>query len=352
MKRIIIVGIVVFIVVTFLITYRVRFTETAVVTTFGRATETPRKEPGLGFIVPYVQSVVKYDQRARYLESKPETQQTKDSRQVVVTAYLTWKVTDAKLFFQKFSGAGDRASNHYRQAERMLSDKLRSAMGEISQFQFDELASATDAGSKLGVCEERILKFMAGAGADSLHETTGITPVSVGIIGMELPEETSGKVFERMQANRSRIANDAISQGRAIAETIRSTARTDASIIVQFAESRAQLIRAEGDREAQKFFDQLKQEPELAVFIRNMEVMKDAFATSRVTLMIPGGPNGWPGFQLFQPGAMEELKSGKLPAFDPSRVPQTAPGARGGVDAGEKEKALASEPAAGEGDKR
>lgn len=317
MKRFIIVGIVVFVVLAYLVTYRVRFTETAVKTTFGEASEQPIKEPGLKFIVPYVQNVVKYDKRARYLESRPETVQTKDARQVVITTYLTWQVTDPKKFFQVFSHNGERAINHYRGAERVLSERLRGAMGEVSQFRFDELVSTSPAGSRLAECEKRILDYIGGSEADSLAANYGATPVSVGIMGMELPQETTSKVFEAMQTNRGRIANDAIAQGSARAQTIRSTAENDARTILQFAESRAARIRAEGEREAQKYIEQLQKEPELAVFIRNMELMKDAFGNNRVTLLIPGGPNGWPGFQLFQPSFMEELKSGKLAPFAP-----------------------------------
>jgi membrane protease subunit HflC len=340
-KRFIIVGIVIFIVLAYLVTYRVRFTETAVKTTFGEASQQAIDEPGLRFIVPYVQDVVKYDKRARYLESRPETVQTKDARQVVVTAYLTWKVEDPKKFFQVFSHNGERAVNHYRGAERVLSDRLRGAMGQISQFRFDELVSSSSGGSRLADCEKQMLAYIAGTEADSLTTNYGATPVSVGIVGMELPQETTSKVFEAMQTNRKRIANDAIAQGRARAQTIRSTAENDARTILQFAESRAARIRAEGIREAQKYIEQLQKEPELAVFIRNMELMKDAFGNNRVTLLIPGGPNGWPGFQLFQPSFMDELKSGKLPSFMPPGPGQL----RGALER------APAEPGAGSGEK-
>jgi modulator of FtsH protease HflC len=327
-KRFIIVAIVVFLVLAYLVTYRVRFTETAVKTTFGQASAEPDDQPGLKFIIPYVQNVVKYDKRARYLESKPETVQTRDARQVVVTAYVTWKVTKPKLFYQSFVGFGERASNHYRGAERILSEKLRAAMGEISQFDFDELLSTSATGSKLGDCEAKILAHLRGTASgepltESLADRYGVEPVSVGIIGMELPEETTAKVFDAMQANRSRIANDAISQGKAIAATIRNTAEQDRRKILEFAGNRAQRIRAEGDVEAAKFQKMLDKKPELAVFIRNMELMKEAFANNRVTIMLPAGPRGWPGLELFQPSFMNELKTGKLSGFDTNRVPTT-----------------------------
>lgn len=362
MKRFIIVAIIVIIVLAYLVTYRVRFTETAVKTTFGQASSQPVDEPGLKFIIPYVQNVVKYDKRARYLESRPETVQTRDARQVVITSYVTWRVSDPKLFFQKFSNKGERPSSHYKGAEGVLSDQLRSAMGQVSQFRFDELLSNSDAGSRLGECEQKILAALEGTSGASAAEVApgahndetleskyGIKPVAVGIIGMELPEETTARVFDAMQANRSRIANDEVSQGKAIAATIRSTAESDAKTILQFAENRAQVIRAKGDAEAQRFQQELSKQPELAVFIRNMDLMKEAFGNNRVTLMLPAGPRGWPGFELFQPSFMDELKTGKLTPFDMRRVP--APPAKTG-NAGDAAPAGGDPNATAQGTKR
>lgn len=343
MKRFIIVAFIVFCVVAYMVTYRVLFTETAVETTFGQASDQPITEPGLQFIVPYVQNVVKYDKRPRYLESKPETVQTSDENQVVITSYLVWKVSDPKLFFQRFSGNGAREANHYRGAERVLNDKLRSAMGEISRYRFDELLSTSHEGSKLEECEKKLLDYLTGTtGAESLPEKYGIEPVAVGIIGMELPEENTSVVFETMKTNRAAIANDAISQGNAIAETIRSTAKQDARTIVEFAQSRASAIRAEGIAEAAKYQEQLQKHPELAVFIRNMELMKETLGNNRVTIMLPVGPRGWPGFELFQPSFMDQLKSGKLNPFPKNRVP--TPGSlEGGAIRSDDEKSAAVE---------
>ena len=76
--------------VLFMVTFSVRFTEAAVVTTFGKASETSvvnqdGDEAGLYFKWPYpVQSVTKYDRRVRILESRSETQLTADDRPIIV----------------------------------------------------------------------------------------------------------------------------------------------------------------------------------------------------------------------------------------------------------------------------
>src|SRR5688500_4082532 len=122
-------------------TYTVRFTENAVLTTFGKAGENAQKtQPGLKFKWPDpIQSVTKYDTRSGFRQTQSETQQTADSRQLVVEAFCTWKVADPLLFFQRFSNAGDRSADHYRKAEEVLRGSLRSAMGETSKYRMDEL---------------------------------------------------------------------------------------------------------------------------------------------------------------------------------------------------------------------
>src|SRR5690242_2525942 len=95
--------------------YTVRFTETAVLTTFGKADDQAiKKNPGLYFKWPDpIQSVTKYDTRARFLQTQSETQQTADSRQLVVEAFCTWKVDNPLQFFKKFSNKGARPEDHY-----------------------------------------------------------------------------------------------------------------------------------------------------------------------------------------------------------------------------------------------
>lgn len=324
MRRVIIIVLVLFVAVAYMATYTVRFTENAVVTTFGKAGDNAVKtEPGLKLTIPYVQQVAKYDSRVRYLESRPETQQTADSRQIVVTSFVTWKVNNPKLFFQTFSGAGERAANHYRKAEDTVGQQLRSAMQELSKFRFDQLLSAQPGGSSLEDAESRILIRLKTDenGKDSSLLAAGIQPVSVGIINIELPEETTKEVFKAMQQNRARIAEATASQGRAMAETIRKRAEIDAARIMTFAERRAQMIRSRGDVEAQKYLRQLGEEPELAIFLKNMDFWRDSFA-DRTTLVIPtGGPAAWPGFELFGPDSMKTLGGGRVPRIKPPEAP-------------------------------
>ncbi len=296
----------------FTFSYTVRFTEAAVVTTFGRAGEGAiQMEPGLKFKWPYpIQSVTKYDRRLRLLQTRSATQQTADDSQIVVEAFATWRVSDPLKFFQRFSNAGQRAVDHFRQAEDILRTTLTSALGETSKFSMEELFSPTPGSSQLADLEQRVMDALTlgPEGVRSLDEY-GIEVTMVGINRVVLPEQTTTKVIERMGANRDRLKQELESQGTARATAIRAQAEADARKIREFAQRRAAEIRARGEFEAQEFLAQQNTNADLAVFLQNIELMKNAMA-KRFTLVLSASDYG---LGLFTPDALANTPPGQIP---------------------------------------
>lgn len=300
------------ILLAYLCTFSVRFTDTAVLTTFGKAGEGAIKsEPGLYFKFPYpAQSVTKYDTRVRYLQTRSETQQTADNRQLIVEAFATWRVSDPLKFFQRFSNAGDRAVDHYTKAEEILRGNLRSALGATSRFGMEQLFSANAESGRLPELEKAVFDSLTTADPSGVSlGDYGITVQDVGISRIVLPEATTQAVNERMAANRDRLAQELQSQGDSIAAAIRSKAEADAQRITAFAERRAQEIRTRGDLEAADFLKQMDANPELAVYLNNVNFMRDALS-KRTTLIVP---TSMPGFSLMRPDALDGLKAGDIP---------------------------------------
>ncbi|MBL8764467.1 MAG: hypothetical protein JNM07_09390 [Phycisphaerae bacterium] len=307
--RIVISLLIVVAVVGFMTTYTVRFTETAVVTTFGKADATSVKtEPGWQFKLPYpIQSVTRYDRRARFLETRPETQQTADSRQLVVTAFLTWQVRDPLVFYQRFSNAGATPSSHYAEAEKIIRSKLRGALSAVAKFPMGELVSSDATKSKLAQLETNVLSQIAAPGeGGSRLEDYGVAALAVGISSIKLPEDTTKEVFTRMGATRDTIAARATSIGASEADAIRSRAKDEARKIMAFAERRAQEIRAQGEIEAAQYLQQMSADQDLAVFLKNIEFMREAFGKT-TTLVLP---TSMPGMGLFKGDASGSVTSG------------------------------------------
>lgn len=301
-------------IVAFAFSYTVRFTESAVVTTFGRAGENAViTEPGLKFKWPYpIQSVTKYDNRMRVLQTRSQTQVTAEDSQVIVEAFATWRVSNPLVFFQRFSGSGSRAEDHFRQAEDILRTTLRSAMGEISKYRLDELFTDDASASKFAELEQRVFaEVLAGTGVDA-EEGLGDYGIEVAMVGINqvvLPENTTSKVIDRMGSVRNNLAGSLESQGDARANAIRARADADAEKIKAFAQRRADEIRAKGELEAAEYLAQQTAEPELAIFLQQIEMMRDAMA-KRFTLVLSASDFG---LGLFSPSAVEGLNAGELP---------------------------------------
>ncbi len=293
-------------------TYTVRFTEAAVLTTFGSAGAGAEKTvPGLKFKWPDpIQSVTKYDTRARFLQTQSQTQQTADSKQIVVESFCTWRVKNPLKFFQRFSNAGDHASDHYHKAEEVLRGNLRSALGEVSKFQLKELFTTDAKAGKLADLENQILAAIktASAGQASVDDY-GVEIVTVGVNRVVLPEETTKAVFESMKSERKTLIADLESRGNSAAEAIRSAAEANAKRIEDFANGLAAEIRKKGDEEALPYVMQMREAPELAIFLKNMELIRESLA-KRITLIFS---TSMPGMELFSPGAMSSPRSSGVP---------------------------------------
>ena len=308
---------VVLIVAVFMLTFTVRFTEVGVVTTFGKAdADSIVTTSGLKIRWPYpIQNVTLYDTRSRFIRAQNEQQQTADRRQVIVQSFLLWRVSDPLKFYQRFSGESAEAREHYRVADNLLRSLLRASMSEIGAYRIDELFTPEPGASKLPELEQAILdRLTATSGRDvggASLDDYGVEVALVGITRITFPEEATKDVFERMKATRQRIASEAVSEGAAQAFKIQTDADSDAGIIREFARTRADEIRSEGDLESAQYLKALAVDQELAVFIENIRFMKNLFA-KRTTLVLP---TSTPGMKIFDPEAMQSLGSGEIPSM-------------------------------------
>ncbi len=331
----IVAGLVLLALLSFSMAFTVRFTESAVKTTFGSAGPNDViTQPGLRFKWPYpIQSVTRYDTRLRVLQVKLEQVQTADNRQIAVEAYCTWRVKDPLKFFQKFSNVGDRAEDHYKEAEKPLSGNLRQAVGLVSRFTLGELFSVGQTDTKMADLEQQMLNsFRASVVEEGGSDTSGakggllaaygIEVVDLGITRVLLPEETTKSVFDRMKATREGDAKAIESQGLAQAQAIRSKAKADADRITAFAERLAQDIRVQGDLAAAPYLAAQNEHADLAVFLRSIRFMEEVKSSS-FTLVFSGDT---PGMGIFDPGVLNSLKPGQIPSFNTPAVVKPANG--------------------------
>lgn len=305
-------------IVLFSASFTVRFTETAVKTRFGSANENSIiTEPGFKWKLPYpFESVTKYDTRIRMVETRSETVQTADDFQIIVESYLSYKVADPLKFFRSFSNAGERAIDHFNKAENdVLRDLLRSALGETSTYKMSDLFASQSGASVIPLLEQQLFDLLVsgGNGGQPLSDY-GILITSVGIDRIVLPEETTSAVINRMGANRDRLAERYESEGRSQARAIRAEAISNADRIRAFAQRRADEILAKGEAEAAPYLAQQNINPDLAVFIQNIKLMREAMS-KKFTLIFSTSDYG---MQLFDPDILKQSQGNlPIPSQDP-----------------------------------
>lgn len=276
--------------VIMMVTYTVDFTQKAVITTFGKAGENAVIDsPGLKWKMPSpLQSVTVYDTRARTLDARAETQNTADGRQIIVESFMVWSIDDPLVFFRKFGSSGSDARAHFRNAETTLASVLRSEMSkQVPRFAFSDLFVSSDSPSRLPELETAMRDSMQTEASEY-----GVKITLAGVKRIQLPQNTTKSVFDRMAAERQKAAGAYENAGRAEAEAIRTAAEKDASRIRSFAETLAAEIRNKGDLEAAQFIAVQNEDPELAVFLAQVRFFREAMA-KKVTMVVTPDMLGW-----------------------------------------------------------
>ena len=135
----------------------------------------------------------------------------------------------------------------------------------------------------------------------------GIEVVGVGINSLGVPPSITEQVYDRMIAERKKLATQEISQGQAEAKKIRIEAETYRDKKLAEAEAQALRIRAEGDAAAVKSYEVFARNPELAEFIRKMEALR-TIIRGKTTIIFN---TDTPPFDLLKPNAAELVPGNK-----------------------------------------
>lgn len=266
----------------YMFAFQVRYDEVAVLTTFDRAeapvadetgevrSESLKTEPGLYFKLPWpIQKVYKYPRKIQLLEDRLEELQTADRNAIIVRTYVTWRIEDPYTFF--------RAIGSVAEAEEQLEPLMRSLRGVIGSYNFSDLVNNNPERLKLREIEQAATEALRQQLA-SIDPGYGISIEQVGIQRIVLPEQTTTAVFDRMRTAREALAERTLAEGRAAAATMTEEAQAAQQIILDFAQRRAEAIRAEGDREAATYLADFNQNQDLAIFLRQIEALKQMLA--------------------------------------------------------------------------
>ncbi len=197
-------------------------------------------EPGLHIKVPFVDMVRIFDTRIQTVDIKSSRIVTKEKKDVIVDYYVKWKINNLEDYFKATSGNKFKAETLL---EQQLNTSLRAQFGK-------RMIADVISGERDDVMD--VLKEKAQQQASQL----GIHVLDVRIKGIELPENTSNAIYQRMRADMQKIANRHRADGQAEAEAIQANADAKVTVILAKAKSEGQLIRAKGQSKAAAIYSQ------------------------------------------------------------------------------------------------
>ncbi|HRF54820.1 MAG TPA: protease modulator HflC [Aquimonas sp.] len=244
--------------------YKVDESNVAIRFQFGRVVETDIG-PGLHFKVPLVQTVLAFDRRILSLDSQPERYLTFEKKDVNVDFFVKWQIDNVRSFYTATGGIEAQAMQRLRP---IVTEVIRN---EIAQRKLQDVVSG-----ERGTLAERFVEQ-----ANLRLQNLGIKVVDVRIKRIDLPEDSEviASVFQRMRAERKKVANQLRAEGEEISETIRSDADRQRVVLVAEAERDAQRLRGEGDAQAAALFaEAFGKDKDFYSFYRSLEAYRSAFA--------------------------------------------------------------------------
>lgn len=233
-----------------------------------------KEEPGLGFKIPFIQEVVRYDDRILSLDTQPTEVTPSDDRRLVVDAFARYRINDVVQFRQAVGVGGVRAAED--RLEGILNAQIRAVLGS------DGVTSNTILSEDRSVLTSRIT-----AQARERAMPLGIEVLDVRLKQTNLPAQNLDATFARMRAEREREAADEIARGEEAAQRVRAQADRTVVELTSDARREAEITRGEADAQRNGIFAQaFSQDPGFFEFYRSMTAYERALKGSNSTMVI------------------------------------------------------------------
>ena len=232
-------------------------------------------EPGLSYKIPLIDSVIGIDKRILDLENPAQEVFASDQKRLVVDAFARYRIVDPLKFYQavgSVEGADSRLSS-------LLNSALRRVLAEAELIQ---------------VVRDQREQLMARVREqlDSEAKAFGISVVDVRIRRADLPTENSQAVYQRMQTERQRQAQEFRSKGTQEAQEIRAKADRDVTVLLAEAQSKGEQVRGEGDAERNRIFaEAFGQDPEFFSFYRSMQAYEAGLRANDTRMLLKPDSN-------------------------------------------------------------
>jgi len=245
--------------------------ERAVLLRFGEVVRA-NIQPGLHFKIPIVNQVRIFDGRLLTLDATPQRYLTLEKKALIVDSYLKWRVADVQKYYTATSGDAEIAA---RLLQSRVDTGLRNQFGERT---LHEVVSGE---------RDELMTELTNDLNKITQQELGVEVLDIRVKGIDLPDQVSDSVFNRMASEREREAREHRAKGAEIAEGISADADRQKVVLEADAYRKAELIRGEGDAEAAAIYaEAFNKNPEFYSFYRSINAYKQTFANKNDLMVI------------------------------------------------------------------
>jgi membrane protease subunit HflC len=248
-------------VIVFSSAFTVRQTEVALKLRLGEIIRS-EYEPGLHWKMPLINNVEKFDARIQTLDAQPQRFLTIEKKDVIVDSFAKWRISNVAQFYRSTGGSREKTA-------RLLSERINTSLrDEFGKRTIKEVVSG----------ERAEIMALLTKDIDAKGAELGVEILDIRVKQIDLPPEVSESVYDRMRAERERVARDLRAQGGEAAERIRAEADRERVVIVADAYKEAEQLRGEGDAKAAEIYaNAFNQDAEFYSFYRSLNAYKTSF---------------------------------------------------------------------------
>ena len=262
--------------------------EQALVLQFGQVKQEIR-DPGLGFKIPFIQDVVRYEDRILGLQTQPLEVTLKDNRRLIVDAFARWRIVNLVDFREAVGPGGVEAAQ--ARLDRIVSAAIREVLGSVN-------SGGVLSEDRTGLMNR--IRDIAKREAVSL----GVEVIDLRLTRTDLPEQNLAATYARMRAEREREAADEIARGNEAASRVRAAADREVVEVTSDARRQAEVIRGEADAQRNAIYaEAFGKDPEFFAFTRSLTAYERALREGNSSIVLKpdsaffdylNNPNGKP----------------------------------------------------------
>ena len=268
--------VIIVIIIAYLGLYTVNQTQEALLLHLGKIVANDKgqaeiQKPGLHYKWPFLDTARYFDMRLRTLNINSSRIVTVEQKDVIVDAFVKWRIKDIVTYYKSTGGNESRA-------DRLLSQKVGDGLrAEFGKQTILELV----AGQRSNVMT------LIQQNANEVAQSLGVEVIDVRIKKIDLPVEVTNSVYARMSSNREKEAALIRAQGQENAEKVKAGADADVTVILATAKSNAEKTKAGGDREAAQIYAKAYQkDPKFYNFYRSLQAYSNVFEHKKDTLVL------------------------------------------------------------------